>query len=746
MNNKEYATQIYVNTKIAEVQLNGGEVDLSAYATKDDLKTKIDYEIDVGSGIELPIVFDGSYNSLTNKPEIPSLEGYATETYVANAIAEAQLSGGEVDLNNYVTKDELHNHNNKAVLDNITEAKITSWDDKSNFSGNYNDLTNKPNIPSLDGYATIEDLKSKDLKEGMIVRTLGYYDLNDGGCAEYYIKVKDGTEDTLLNIPLNDGIHVAMLLLDSNKLNMKTVGVRYGSSNYKIANSEIIQNIIEKYNSDYILYFPKGDVWVSNIHFLDAPSNFSPHIRICGEGINDTKINTDGDDLFYDKRTDSTNFYLEAKDITMQTKNFVVIGWIPKGICFGMIKNNNNSETNFRFTNVNIVGFEYGVYAPNYACGGSGGDNVTFYMCKYGIYINDASHCFNITNVSCNYCANGINLGVGGEGNLIRNFHSATGYLGEDKDEIEHFVSIYTRGNLTIDGLYYEPYESSASTNKHIMIDYEPYPQEWGGRLLTLRNCNIGYPGAGNTGLFMRVGCYLGASYGRPNESGEYTYLKPMDGHYWDGIINWEQSTSISVSSFKKLIEFKNKEDGKLLYLGNSIKGNCVPEIYDEDYILNKKNTLYISTNPSLSHDRPSGITKFAYNSLSEYCPLHSTNKDSVSQTNASIILSSNVTKKIEVSGYVEISELFSNDGNTEFDIKLCSGDYSCFIGHFKNEIGGSKKVFPFNITIPQHEITNKNIREELVIAFEYEDDKKYDGSIDYQNVYFNYTHSIIIN
>ena len=164
LNNKEYATQIYVSTKIAEAQLNGGEVDLSAYATKDDLKTKIDYEIDVGSGIELPVVFDGSYNSLTDKPEIPSLEGYATETYVANAIAEAQLSGGEVDLNNYATKDELHNHNNKAVLDNITEAKITSWDNKSNFSGNYNDLTNKPNIPSLDGYATKDELHTHDNK------------------------------------------------------------------------------------------------------------------------------------------------------------------------------------------------------------------------------------------------------------------------------------------------------------------------------------------------------------------------------------------------------------------------------------------------------------------------------------------------------------------------------------------------------------------------------------------------------
>ena len=107
LNNKEYATQIYVSAKIAEAQLSGGEVDLSAYATKDDLKTKIDYEVDVGSGIELPIVFDGSYNSLTDKPEIPSLEGYATETYVNNKISEAQLGGGEIDLSNYATLEQV---------------------------------------------------------------------------------------------------------------------------------------------------------------------------------------------------------------------------------------------------------------------------------------------------------------------------------------------------------------------------------------------------------------------------------------------------------------------------------------------------------------------------------------------------------------------------------------------------------------------------------------------------------------
>ena len=36
----------------------------------------------------------------------------------------------------------------------VTDAEKTTWNAKSNFSGSYNDLTNKPTIPSIDGLAT----------------------------------------------------------------------------------------------------------------------------------------------------------------------------------------------------------------------------------------------------------------------------------------------------------------------------------------------------------------------------------------------------------------------------------------------------------------------------------------------------------------------------------------------------------------------------------------------------------------
>ena len=215
-----YATETYVQNKIAEASLSGGEVDLSGYATKTDLNTKADKtelhshsNKTVLDGITSTKVtewnnkstFDGNYNSLTNKPtiptvdvnknyvdtqlatkanksDIPSLNGYATETYVQNKIAEASLSGGEVDLSGYATKDDLNTKADKSAIptkvSQLTNDKgyLTSHQDisskadktyvdtelakKANTSHthSYNDLTDKPTIPSTTNLATKTEL------------------------------------------------------------------------------------------------------------------------------------------------------------------------------------------------------------------------------------------------------------------------------------------------------------------------------------------------------------------------------------------------------------------------------------------------------------------------------------------------------------------------------------------------------------------------------------------------------------
>lgn len=86
---------------------------------------------------------------------------YITETELTakNYIDNTTLEGKgylteHQDLSSYALKTELHSHDNKTVLDTITDTKITEWDSKSTFTGSYNDLTDKPTIPSIEGLAT----------------------------------------------------------------------------------------------------------------------------------------------------------------------------------------------------------------------------------------------------------------------------------------------------------------------------------------------------------------------------------------------------------------------------------------------------------------------------------------------------------------------------------------------------------------------------------------------------------------
>ena len=75
--------------------LDKNPIDLTGYATE----TYVDAAI---AAIPQP-----DLSGYALKSEIPSTTGLATEEYVGQKIAEAQLGGGEVDLSNYYTKSEV---------------------------------------------------------------------------------------------------------------------------------------------------------------------------------------------------------------------------------------------------------------------------------------------------------------------------------------------------------------------------------------------------------------------------------------------------------------------------------------------------------------------------------------------------------------------------------------------------------------------------------------------------------------
>lgn len=180
------ASKAYVSNAIAEAQLSGeGEdIDLSGYATKDDLLAKADKNHNHDTVYALkselvhnhdnqyaPKTHNHSYNDLTDKPTIPSVDGLATETYVNDAIANAQLGGEDIDLSGYALKTDLPTATSDLTNDSgfITEVPSEYVTDEELNAKGY--LTQHQ---SLDHLALKTDIPTVPTNVGAFTNDMGY--------------------------------------------------------------------------------------------------------------------------------------------------------------------------------------------------------------------------------------------------------------------------------------------------------------------------------------------------------------------------------------------------------------------------------------------------------------------------------------------------------------------------------------------------------------------------------------------
>lgn len=95
--------------------------------------------------IDLPIesvVVNGSYDDSTKKVVLTLKNGSTIEFSIADLVAglQTELSASNKLNPSYINYDSTHAA--------VTEAEKNAWDAKSDFSGSYNDLSDKPTIPS----------------------------------------------------------------------------------------------------------------------------------------------------------------------------------------------------------------------------------------------------------------------------------------------------------------------------------------------------------------------------------------------------------------------------------------------------------------------------------------------------------------------------------------------------------------------------------------------------------------------
>ena len=154
-----------------------GKIDISQYATKDELSSAVS-SIDL-SGYALKGEIP-SLDGYAKTTDIPSVEGFATKSYVDENIAKVATSG-DIDLSNYVTKDTVYTKAQTDALIPSVPSKVSELENDSNYLSSipeeyvtdtelnakgylteHQDLsayalkTEIPTVPSLDGYATTE--------------------------------------------------------------------------------------------------------------------------------------------------------------------------------------------------------------------------------------------------------------------------------------------------------------------------------------------------------------------------------------------------------------------------------------------------------------------------------------------------------------------------------------------------------------------------------------------------------------
>ena len=143
-----YATEDFVREAVGAIDVP--EVDLTDYYTKSETKKLVENDLAyyaTKSFVEQEI----------GKIEIPSTEGLATEAFVTQKIAEAELGGEDVDLSDYYTKEQT----DKEIEEAVGAIEI-------------------PEVPSLDGYAT----------EQFVTEAIGAIDFPETDLSDYALKTE----------------------------------------------------------------------------------------------------------------------------------------------------------------------------------------------------------------------------------------------------------------------------------------------------------------------------------------------------------------------------------------------------------------------------------------------------------------------------------------------------------------------------------------------------------------------------
>ena len=197
----------------------------------------------IGEGLSIS---DGKINVLNNDIVWDDIQNKPT---IPTKVSQLQNDSGYLtehqDLSEYALKTDLHKHTNKNVLDTITQEKIDSWNNKSDFSGSYNDLSDKPTIPTKtsqltndSGYLTSENLPDEYILPKATLSSLGGVIVGDGlSVNSNGVISSNHIDDIINNLKLSYDSSTGIVNLTYNNNIISSITIDVSKNTYSIVNN-----------------------------------------------------------------------------------------------------------------------------------------------------------------------------------------------------------------------------------------------------------------------------------------------------------------------------------------------------------------------------------------------------------------------------------------------------------------------------------------------------------------------------
>lgn len=240
------------------------------------IREQEEQEIEIqNENITVEVVVNNNYEELTNKPKINNVELNGNKT---SSDLGLQPAGNYVIDNNYTHTDnnftneyknnvdlntrDRHTHANKAVLDGISSNDITNWNNKSDFSGSYDDLTDKPTIPDVSNFITkdVNDLTYYTLSSNLAtVATSGSYnDLTNKPDLSGYATTTSLGNETTARENADVGLQEQIDAITSSSDVKDIVGTYTDLQNYDtttLGNDDIIKVLQDNTHNNAMTYY-----------------------------------------------------------------------------------------------------------------------------------------------------------------------------------------------------------------------------------------------------------------------------------------------------------------------------------------------------------------------------------------------------------------------------------------------------------------------------------------------------------